>query len=67
MSNFLQLEELLSKINDKYKLSVIAAKRARFLNLGAEKKVDVKAEKTTTIALFEASQKKIEYEDQKKE
>lgn len=66
LSNFLQLEALLSKINEKYKLATIAAKRARFLNLGAEKKVDVKAKKNTTIALYEVALQKVEFSEPKK-
>lgn len=66
MPDFLELEKLLSKITNRYKLAIIAAKRSKLLNLGAEKKVDVKLKKSTTIALYESVLGKVEYEEEKK-
>jgi len=48
-----ELESLLGNVDSKYKVATLAAKRARLLNLGAERRVDIKSNKLTTIALYE--------------
>ena len=48
-----ELESLLGNVDSRYKLAIIAAKRARLLNMGAERRADVKSNKLTTIALYE--------------
>ena len=53
--------ELLDKVVDKYQLAVIAAKRARLLNLGSPKKVDIPAKKLTTIAVCETLLGKVKH------
>ena len=56
------LGELLEKVDSKYTLVVVAAKRARELMQGAEAKVKIKSGKTVTQALYEINEGKIEYE-----
>lgn len=48
-----ELESLLGNVDSRYKMCMIAAKRARLLNMGAERLSDVKSNKLTTIALYE--------------
>lgn len=50
-----------TKIDSRYRLSVIAAQRAAELSLGAKPKIDRKAKKVTTTALLEVLSDKIEY------
>lgn len=53
--------ELLSKVDSRYTLVVVVAKRARQLNEGANKLVDCDSEKEVTIAVDEVNGDKITY------
>ncbi len=55
------LDSLLSKVGSKYSLVVVAAKRARQLMEGAEKKVDSVSDKPVTIALEEIAADKVKF------
>jgi len=55
-------DKLLDKVDSKYTLVVVAAKRARELTQGAEPRVRVKSGKTVTQALYEVSEGCVEYE-----
>jgi DNA-directed RNA polymerase subunit omega len=59
------IEELMDKVKNKYALALIAAKRARMLNLGAPKKVDIKSTKPAIIAIYETALGKIKYKEVK--
>lgn len=50
-----------SKIDSRYRLTLIAAQRASELSLGATARVEKKAKKITTTALLEILSDKIEY------
>lgn len=56
--NHLPLDVLLSKVDSKYTLVVLTAKRAREIVSGSEPLVDCKSSKPVTIALEEVAQKK---------
>ncbi len=58
MMNHLPLDVLLSKVDSKYTLAVLAAKRAREILDGSEPLVDCKSLKPVSIALEEIVQKK---------
>ena len=60
------IQELVDKVENRYALAIIAAKRARLLNLGAEKQVDIKSNKLATIALLEALHDKVTYRNNPK-
>ncbi len=47
------LDKLLQKVDSKYTLVVVAAKRAREIMEGSEPRVHVKSGKTVTQALYE--------------
>lgn len=53
--------ELLSKVDSRYTLVVVVAKRARQLNEGANKLVDCNSEKEVSIAVDEVNGDKITY------
>jgi len=55
------LEDLTDKVDSKYRLVVIAAKRSRQLNQGAAPTVQPKGQKPTYIALEEMAAGKVEY------
>ncbi len=55
------LDSLLSKVDSKYSLVVVAAKRARRLMEGGEKKVDSRSDKPVTIALEEIAADKVKF------
>lgn len=57
-----KLEELLVGKGNRYRLAVIASKRARELNAGAPALIESEAKKTTSLALEEILQGKIKYE-----
>ena len=59
------LEVLLEKVDCKYTLVVLAAKRARELKEGSTCLVNPKSSKIVTIALEEIAQGKISYQRQK--
>ena len=56
------MDELLKKVDSKYTLVVLAAKRARQLLDGAELKVSMKSTKNVTNALEEIIEDRITYE-----
>jgi DNA-directed RNA polymerase subunit omega len=56
------MDELLKKVDSKYTLVVLAAKRARQLLDGAELKVTMKSTKNVTNALEEIIEDRIKYE-----
>lgn len=56
------MDTLLKKVDSKYTLVVLAAKRARNILDGAEVKVDIKSTKNVTNALEEIAKDKIGYE-----
>lgn len=65
MSTF-SLEKLIDKVTNKYRLVVVAAKRARSLNEKIDFDIKSKFRKSTTIALEEVLTGKIKYEEPKK-
>ena len=56
------MKDLLTKVDSRYTLAVLAAKRARQLQDGAEVKVKVPSNKNVTRALAEVVEDKIGYE-----
>lgn len=56
------LESLMTKVDSKYTLVTLAAKRARQLTDGDEPLVDVDTTKVVSIAMEEIDQSKITYE-----
>lgn len=56
------LESLMTKVDNKYTLVTLAAKRARQLTDGDEPLVDVDTTKVVSIAMEEIDQGKITYE-----
>ena len=56
------LDQLLTKVDSKYTLVTLAAKRARQLTDGDEPLVDVDTTKVVSIAMEEIDQGKITYE-----
>jgi DNA-directed RNA polymerase omega subunit len=59
MLNEISMEELRGKVGSVYKLVNLAAMRARDLNNGAPKLVDIDTKNTILIALAEIAEKKI--------
>lgn len=59
------LEDLLDKVDCKYTLVVLAAKRARELQEGSTSLVNPKSSKIVTIALEEIAEGKISYQRHK--
>lgn len=60
MSN-VPLEDLTDKVDSKYRLVIIAAKRSRQLNQGTAPTIQSKGQKPTYIALEEMAAGKVEY------
>lgn len=56
------IDTLVTKVDSKYTLVVLAAKRAREIMDGSPSLVDSKSHKQVTIALEEVAQEKITYE-----
>ena len=56
------MKELLTKVDSRYTVAGLAAKRARQLQDGAEVKVKVPSNKNVTRALAEVAEDKIGYE-----
>jgi len=56
------LDVLVNKVDSKYTLVVLAAKRARELMSGGASLVESKSNKQVTIALEEVAQGKVSYE-----
>ncbi len=55
------LEDIMDKVDSKYRLVIIAAKRSRQLNQGATPTIQSKGYKPTYIALEEMAAGKVEY------
>ena len=53
--------KLLTKVDSRYTLVVVVAKRARQLNEGSNKLVDCNSDKVVTVAVDEVSEDKITY------
>jgi DNA-directed RNA polymerase subunit omega len=60
MMSFPPLEKALEQISNRYVLVVLAAKRSRQLNRGAQPQVDTKRRKWTSVALEEVIAGKIQ-------
>ena len=58
---FKPLEKFLTGIDSRYRLCIIASKRARQINEGSPVLVDSPSKKPISIALDEVAQGKIEY------
>jgi len=58
---FPSLESALNKVSNRYLLVVLAAKRARQLNRGAQPRVESQHKKPTCGALEEIAAAKVEY------
>jgi DNA-directed RNA polymerase subunit omega len=58
---FPSLEKALEKVSNRYLLVVLAAKRARQLNRGAQAQVETRYKKPTSMALEEIAQAKVGY------
>jgi DNA-directed RNA polymerase subunit omega len=56
------IDELMRKVESKYALAVLAAKRARMLTENEKPLTNGKAIKTVTVALHEIASGKIRYE-----
>lgn len=59
------INDLLKKVDSRYTLAMVIAKRARQLVDGAPKLVDTDSDKPVTIATYELYEGKITYERQK--
>lgn len=60
MMSFPSLEKALEQISNRYVLVVLAAKRSRQLNRGAQAQVETKRRKWTSVALEEVIAGKIQ-------
>ncbi|MBT9143247.1 MAG: DNA-directed RNA polymerase subunit omega [Dehalococcoidia bacterium] len=60
------IDTLINKVDSKYTLVIVAAKRARMLNEGARRLIDSNSIKDVSIALEEINLGKIGYERFKK-
>lgn len=58
---------LLNKVDSRYTLVIVAAKRARMLTNGAMKLTNVNSEKDVTLAINEIAENKISYHKVKKQ
>jgi len=64
--SYVAMEELLDKIGSRYKLVILAARRAGELNDGGQRLVDITPKaKVSTIALEEIKEGKIGYKEVK--
>jgi len=59
--SFPSLEKSLEKVSNRYLLVVLAAKRARQLNRGAQAQIESKQKKPTSVALEEIADAKVGY------
>ncbi len=57
------IKSLLNKVDNKYSLVVIAAKRARQLVDGYEKQIEIDSKNPVTIAINEINSEALEYEN----
>lgn len=55
------LDKLLKKVDNKYTLSVLVAKRARQIQNGFPRLINIEGDKFVTIAVHEIDQEKITY------
>ena len=61
---YIPVEELLDKVESRYKLVILASRRAAELNSGGQRLVDISAKaKISTIALEEIREGKIIYKE----
>ena len=60
------LEDLLDKTDSIYKLTVLAARRALELNMGAPKLIETTDKNLIVVALKEIAEGKVSYKDAKK-
>ncbi len=60
------LEDLLDKTDSIYKLTVLAARRALELNMGAPKLIETTDKNSIVVALEEIAEGKVSYKDAKK-
>ncbi|HOJ11218.1 MAG TPA: DNA-directed RNA polymerase subunit omega [Clostridiales bacterium] len=58
---FPSIGSLMEKVDSKYTLAVVAAKRARQLTEGAPRLSNCSSEKEVTIAIYEINEGKISY------
>lgn len=59
------INDLLKKVDSRYTLAMVIAKRARQLVEGAPKLVDTDSDRPVTVATYELYEDKITYERQK--
>lgn len=63
MSQFYTNEGLLKRIDNIYRLSVLASKRAQELMFGAKKIVEIKSNKSTIVSVQEIYEGKVNYRE----
>lgn len=61
------MAKLLDKVDSRYTLAILIAKRARMLTNGAKKLIDINSQKDVTIAINEIAENKISYHRVKKQ
>jgi len=61
------MAQLLDKVDSRYTLVIMIAKRARMLTNGAQKLTDVDSQKDVTVAINEIAENKITYRRIKKQ
>jgi len=61
------MASLLDKVDSRYTLVILVAKRARMLTNGAPKLTDINSEKDVTLAINEIAENKIAYHRVKKQ
>ncbi|MGI6623425.1 MAG: DNA-directed RNA polymerase subunit omega [Clostridiaceae bacterium] len=61
------MASLLDKVDSRYTLVIVIAKRARMLTNGAQKLTEVNSEKDVTLAINEIAENKITYHKVKKQ
>lgn len=62
MNNQPSIDEMIKKVDSKYTLVVVSAKRGRDLMNGTQPLVNVKSNKPVTLALNELNESKLFYE-----
>lgn len=58
---FMEVEKMIDLLDNRYKFSIVSARRARLLNDGAEKKIETTTKKNPTIAIMEVAANKIKF------
>ena len=56
------IAELLDKVDSRYTLVILAAKRARQLTAGSKRRIDIDSNKNVTVAVHEIAEGKVTYE-----